>query len=302
MRFTGDERSLNYEATERMPRQLLQPSQRDMLAGRYEVTSRIGRGRTTEVFAAYDHQLERVVAIKQARDDVPGETVTSERLRKEALALATIESPHVAAIYDIGCGDRGVFQVMQRLNGRTLDEEIERNGPADPARGGRLVHDVLSGLAALHASGWVHGDLKASNILLDRHDHAVLIDLGAAMLPHAGRQPPASGIGDDDVEATPLEPAPVDGRADLRQVGQLLIYLVTGDLVEPPIEPSRLVLPLALRGIIERALAPLGSCFGSALQMQQAIDEVLVTAAAAALDPVDPSSKATRRWPALPRP
>ncbi|MBC7976242.1 MAG: protein kinase, partial [Myxococcales bacterium] len=191
MRFIGDERSLNHDATERMPRQLLQPWQRDVLAGRYEVTSRIGRGRTTEVFVAYDHQLERVVAIKQARDDVPGETVTSERLRKEALALATIESPHVAAIYDIGCGDRGVFLVMQRLNGRTIDEEVESNGPVDPARGCRLVHDVLSGLSMLHASGLVHGDLKASNVLLDRHGRAVLIDLGAAMLPRAQLQIPA---------------------------------------------------------------------------------------------------------------
>src|SRR5437868_14104142 len=108
MRVTAGIQGRANEVTERMSRRTLQLPEREVLGGRYEITSLIGRGGMAEVFAAYDRQLERVVAVKQPRCDVPGDTVTSDRLRREALALATIESPHVVAIYDVGFGDNGV--------------------------------------------------------------------------------------------------------------------------------------------------------------------------------------------------
>ncbi|MEO7735077.1 MAG: serine/threonine-protein kinase [Kofleriaceae bacterium] len=285
---------------------MLQPVEREVLAGRYEITSLIGRGGMAEVYAAYDHQLERVVAIKQPRGDVPGDSVTSDRLRREALALATIESPNVVTIYDVGFGDNGVFLVMQRLCGRTLDEEIGRNGPISPARACRIARDVLSGLSAIHASGLVHRDLKASNVLIDRDDRAVLLDLGAALHP---RKRPLTAPG--TVLGTPaclapeqLEQGPLDGRVDLFQLGLLLIYLVTGEMAprdEPAarIDPSALAIPAALCGIIQRALSPVGNRYSSTVQMAQAIEHAL---AACALEPTEPSAKPTRRWPEPPRP
>jgi serine/threonine protein kinase len=305
MRVLAGVRNRTNDKTERMPRQLLQPVEREVLAGRYEITSLIGRGGMAEVFAAYDHQLERVVAIKQPRGDVPGDTVTSDRLRREALALATIESPHVVTIFDVGFGDNGVFLVMQRLCGRTLDDEVARGGTLTPARACRIARDVLSGLAAIHASGLVHRDLKASNVLIDRDDRAVLLDLGAALHP---RKRPLTAPG--TVLATPaclapeqLEQGPLDGRVDLFQLGLLLIYLVTGEMAARDeasrIDPSTLAIPVALRGIIQRALSPVGNRYSSTAQMKQAIEQAL---AACALEPVEPSAKATRRWPELRRP
>jgi len=287
------------EVTQRMSRRLMEPLQRDVLAGRYEITSLIGRGGMAEVFAAYDHQLERVVAIKQPRSDVPGDTVTSDRLRREALALATLDSPHVVAIYDVGFGDNGVFIVMQRLCGRTLEEELTRNGAVTPARACRIARDVLCGLSAIHASGLVHRDLKASNVLLDREDRAVLLDLGAAL--HPRKRPltaPGTVLGTPECMAPEqLEQGPLDGRVDLFQLGLLLIHLITG---ERTAEPSALLaMAPAMRQVIQRALSPVGNRYGSTAQMQQAIDHAL---AASALDPPDPSAKKTRRWPELPRP
>jgi eukaryotic-like serine/threonine-protein kinase len=299
-------------ATERMSRLSPRPQDRDLLAGRYEITSLIGRGGVTEVFAAYDHQLERVVAIKQPRLDVPGDTVTSDRLRREALALATIESPHVAAIYDVGFGDHGVFLVMQRLCGRTLADEVGRNGAITPARACRIARDALCGLSAIHASGLVHRDLKASNVLVDRDDRAVLLDLGAALQPR--KRPLTASLPGTPACLAPeqLAQGPLDGRVDLFQLGLLLMCLVTGDLAARPselataaapdaagIDPSTLAIPVALRAIIQRALSPAGHRYSSTAQMREAIDHALT---AGVLEPIEASAKATRRWPELPQP
>jgi serine/threonine protein kinase len=320
MRVMAGVRNRSNGVTERMSRQAVQPMARDVLAGRYEITSLIGRGGMAEVYAAYDHQLERVVAIKQPRCDVPGDTVTSDRLRREALALATIESPHVVAIYDVGFGDNGVFLVMQRLCGRTIDDEIARHGPATPARACRIARDVLAGLSAIHASGLVHRDLKASNVLIDRDDRAVLLDLGAAL--HPRKRPltaPGTVLGTPECLAPEqLEQGPLDGRVDLFQLGLLLIYLVTGEMARRTSAPTRrpasagahdaagsridlsaLAIPVALRGIIRRALAPVGSRYSSTVPMTQAIEHAL---AACMLEPIELSAKPTRRWPELPRP
>jgi serine/threonine-protein kinase len=272
--------------------------QRELLGGRYELTSLIGRGGMAEVFAAYDRHLERVVAIKQPRGDVPGDTVTSDRLRREAIALAAIESPHVVAIYDVGYGDHGVFLVMQRLCGRTLDDEIGRHGPVTPARACRIARDILAGLSAIHATGLVHRDLKASNVLIDREDRAVLLDLGAALHPRKrALTDPGTVLGTPECLAPEqLAQGALDGRVDLFQLGLILIYLLTGVMAARTVDPRGLALPPALRDVIGRALSPVGARFASATQMQHALDAAL---AACTLEPVDVvvAGKKTRRWP-----
>jgi serine/threonine-protein kinase len=276
-----------------MSRHALRLPTREVLANRYELTTIIGRGQSAEVWSAYDRQLERVVAIKQARADVPGETVTSERLRREAIALAAIESPHVAEVYDVGLGDNGVYVVMRRFTGRTLADELTRQGPVTPARACRIAGDILAGLAAIHATGLCHRDLKPSNVLIDRDDRAVLLDLGAALHPRV-RPAVAEDDGPIDVAPDELDAGASDPRGDLLQLGLLLIFLVTGELPRAAIDASQLAVPAALRAVIARALAPLPMRFPSTLLMAQALDQAL---AVCMLEPFEPPAKPTRRWP-----
>jgi len=298
MRITAGVKTRPADITQRWSRKPMQPPVREVLGGRYELTSLIGRGGMAEVFAAYDRELERVVAVKRPRRDMPGDVVISDRLRREAIALATIDSPHVVAIHDVGFVSNGVFLVMQLLCGRTLEEELGRNGPVAPVRACRIARDLLSGLSSIHACGLVHRDLKASNVLLDRDDRAVLLDLGAAL--HRRKRSltaPGTVLGTPECMAPEqLEQRPLDGRVDLFQLGLILIYLVTGVMVDCAVDPTRLAIPDALRDVIARALAPVGERFASTAQMLRAVE---LAQSACQIDPNEPvlSAKKTRRWP-----
>src|SRR5262245_8226509 len=149
MRSLAGVRNRAQDETQRISR--IPHPEREVVDGRYEITSLIGRGGMAEVFAARDRKLERVVAIKRPRRDADGDARASDRLQREATALAAIDSPHVVAIHDVGATPDGVYLVMQRLYGRTLDEEIDQNGSVSPARACRIARDILAGLTAIHA-------------------------------------------------------------------------------------------------------------------------------------------------------
>ena len=304
--------------------------EREVIDARYEITSLIGRGGMAEVYAARDRKLERAVAIKRPRRDVD-DTAISDRLQREALALAGIDSPHVVAVHDVGTTPQGVYLVMQRLYGRTLDVEIEQYGPVNPARACRIAHDILTGLAAIHASGLIHRDLKPSNVLINerseatgggdpagcaggaggraprginRRDHAVLLDLGAAL--HPRKRPltaPGTVLGTPECLAPEqLTHGPIDARVDLFQLGLMLIFLLTGRMARRAVDPRTFALPQALREVIARALAPVGARYASAVEMRRALDQAL---AAFTLEPIEPviPSRPTLRWPEpIPRP
>ena len=172
------------------------------------------------------------------------------------------------------------------------------------ARACRIARDILAGLAAIHASGLVHRDLKASNVLLDRSDRAVLLDLGAALhLRRRSLTAPGTLLGTPECMAPEqLAQGPLDGRADLFQLGLILIYLVTGTMAGSAVDPTQVAIPTALREVIARALAPVDARYASAAEMRGALDQALATCT---LEPIEPvfSERPTLRWPeSTPRP
>jgi serine/threonine protein kinase len=292
-------RSRAAEPTQRLSNKS-SPPVREVLVGRYSLTSLLGCGGMAEVFEAYDRQLERIVAIKRPRSDGPRDPLISERLHREALALAAIDSPRVVAIHDVGFTSSGVFLVMQRLRGRTLDEEIDRNGPVTPARACRIARDILAGVGEIHARGLVHRDLKASNVLLDETDRAVLLDLGAAL--HPRRRPltaPGTVLGTPECMAPEqLEQGELDGRVDLYQLGLMLLYLLTGVMAATTIDPKALPIPSALREVIYRSRAPIHDRYASVAEMASGLERALSSCTLVPIEPV-PAIKQTRRYPML---
>jgi len=146
--------------------------------GRFSVLSHVGAGGMGVVYAAYDHELDRKVAIKVLpthRDDARAQAT----IRKEAQALAKLSHPNVVAVYEVGHDAAGVFVAMEYIDGETLAE-----WSAGQARGWRAVLSMYTaaaqGLAAAHAVGLVHRDFKPGNVMLGRDGRVRVLDFGLA--------------------------------------------------------------------------------------------------------------------------
>ena len=282
-----------------------------VLDGRYELLHEVGRGGMSIVHAGRDRLLERTVAIKMLNVELT-ESAHAERLRREAAAMARIDSPHVVSIHDIGLGAGGMYLVMQYIHGSTIEQEIERFGTAEPARAVRIALDILAGLTAVHSCGFVHRDLKPSNVMLDRDDRAVLLDLGVALHRRkAPMTPPGISTGTPEFmapEQLDTGSGALDGRTDLYQLGRILVYVSTGLDAESDIPAGLARMPKALARVARQALAPLGMRYSSTEQMRAALlgaeqelqrgDDV-VTEQIAVVPPPPPPRRQWRTWPVI---
>ncbi|HWE36243.1 MAG TPA: DUF2807 domain-containing protein [Isosphaeraceae bacterium] len=211
--------------------------------GPYEVTGVLGRGGMGVVLSGFDPSLNRPVAIKVLAPQLATGAAARKRFAREARAAASVVHDHVVAIYavDVDEGSGLPYLVMPYLPGRSLQDRIDRDGPLEPKEVLRIGMQAARGLAAAHAQGLVHRDVKPSNILLENNVERVkLTDFGLARaaddasLTHSG-----------DVAGTPQYMAPeqargdaVDHRADLFSLGSVLYAMCTG---RPPFRADTIV-------------------------------------------------------------
>ena len=174
--------------------------------GRYVVLERIGSGGMGVVYAAYDPELDRKVALKLLRPDRT-EAVEEHRLRlqREAQAIARLSHPNVVAVYDAGTFGGQVFVAMEFVEGRTLRQWLEEE-PRSWQEVVRAFGASGRGLAAAHAAGLVHRDFKPDNVLLGRDGRIKVADFGLArpVGEPGGDAPPESGSGSGGLLASPL--------------------------------------------------------------------------------------------------
>ncbi|MET0275484.1 MAG: serine/threonine-protein kinase [Acidimicrobiia bacterium] len=150
-----------------------------MIADRYELGDVIGHGGMGTVHQGHDVRLDRPVAIKVLRPNLAADPAIRSRFEHEARMAARISDPHVVAIYDTGEDDDAPYIVMERLPGRTLADEI-REGPFTSARLHQVGTEILAALAAAHATGVVHRDVKPGNVLVAHDGHVKVADFGIA--------------------------------------------------------------------------------------------------------------------------
>ncbi|GAB3656117.1 hypothetical protein GCM10027596_09940 [Nocardioides korecus] len=155
-----------------------------MIAGRYSLEREVGRGGTGAVWLARDEVLGRSVALKRI-GLLPGVDQTDlARAEREARLSARLNHPHVVSVFDV-VTDRETdtrWLVMEYVDGVTLAQMVRERGHLSPDEAAPLLQQVSDALAAAHASGIVHRDVKPSNVLVDRVGRAKLTDFGIARI------------------------------------------------------------------------------------------------------------------------
>jgi eukaryotic-like serine/threonine-protein kinase len=201
-----------------------------LLDRRYAVTARIAHGGMAAVYLAMDTRLDREVALKVMHAELARDDDFVRRFIGEAKSVARLSHQNVVAVFDQGADGPFLYLAMEYVPGRTLKELLHDRGRFSPAEALDIMTGVLDGLAAAHASGIVHRDVKPENVLLTTDGRVKVADFGLARaLAAAGHTSAGLLIG----TVAYLPPEQVAGgtmgpRGDVYSAGVMLFELLTG--------------------------------------------------------------------------
>ena len=212
----------------------LEPSRDPAMLGRlgeYEILEVIGRGGMGIVLKGYQKELNRYVAVKVLAPHLALSAAARKRFAREAQATAAIVHPHVMAIHAVAANAKLPYLVMPFVACESLQQRLDRQGPLDVKDVLRIGLQAASGLAAAHAQGLVHRDVKPANILLETSvERVMLTDFGLARAVDDATLT-RTGI----IAGTPQYMSPeqasgdgVDHRSDLFSLGSVLYAMCTG--------------------------------------------------------------------------
>jgi serine/threonine protein kinase len=204
----------------------------------YVLGSRLGGGPTCDVYSAADDRGLFEWAVKVLRDDAARDFTNVQLLRREARAGLAVRHPHlVRVVRAVTDGEPPLHVVMRRVSGRSLRAVLKSTEWLGFRLAGSVARQVAGALAALHAAGYVHGDVKPENIHLGPDRTATLLDLGFARRPGEDAGLLGSGfvLGTANYVAPELcdRPETDSPAADVFSLGVTLFELLTGELPYP---------------------------------------------------------------------
>jgi eukaryotic-like serine/threonine-protein kinase len=237
------------------------------LMGAYQVTGVIGRGGMSTVYSATHPDHEVPLAIKIARPSVLDDPVMAERWVRELEVMSQWAHPGIVPVIEVGAHDGGFFLVMELMPGRDLAHELAQ-GPVDVARALMITLQLATTLAAAHARGLIHRDLKPGNILLDAEGRPRLSDFGLSSNPDSQDSdvPPIFQLTErGDILGTADYSAPEQSQrglrhsgpsADVYSLGVILYHMLTGFTPRGIFPPASTIAaaPPALDDVIHCAL------------------------------------------------
>ncbi len=285
---------------------------RRALGDDYELLGLLGTGGFGRVYRVRDLHLEREVALKVLQPLLTRDPEVVERFRREAQHAAGLSHPNIVNIYDIGGRSGLLWYTMELIEGPSLAQLVEREGPLSLDRVLRLLREALSALAHAHGSGLVHRDIKPENMLFDLTGSLQITDFGLA-LAIRGKYAGATSQSGTPQFASPeqLLGERVDQRSDLYSLAAVAYYALLGT---PPF-PGRTVEQVlakqttnqfptsrgqrddvseALERVLDRALsADVDERYSSAAEFLQAVNHAAGTSGR---EPVADWARAAARW------
>lgn len=293
--------------------------------GPYRITSKIGEGGMGEVYRAHDARLGRDVAIKVLPAEASAHADRLRRFALEARATAALSHPNVLAVFDVHTEGGAPYVVSELLEGESLRDTLRR-GPLPLRKAVELAAQVARGLAAAHAKGIVHRDIKPGNIFVTKDGRAKVLDFGLARVMHATntdqqsttlRDEPATSAGAVLGTVGYMAPEQVHGttadhRADIFALGAVCYEMLSGRKAFPgataidvmaaiartdPQELSGDIVPPALDRVIRRCLEKNpDERFQSATDLAFALEALSGTMAGAGAAGRPPGVPLTRKW------
>ncbi|WP_329220299.1 serine/threonine protein kinase [Streptomyces sp. NBC_01485] len=207
-----------------------------VIAGRYRLEARLGRGGMGVVWRATDQLLGRRVAVKELIQD---DTLSAEEARgrrdrtlREARAVAQLSHPHIIVVHDVVEDGERPYIVMELIDGGSLADRIAARGPLPPDEAARIGVALLGALRAAHAAGVLHRDIKPANVLLEGDgDRVVLTDFGIAQVAGATTlTETGSFVGSPEYTAPErMSGARTGAESDLWSLGALLCTALSGE-------------------------------------------------------------------------
>jgi serine/threonine-protein kinase len=285
---------------------------RRALGDDYELLELLGSGGFGRVYRVRDLHLEREVALKVLHPSLTRDPEVVERFRREAQLAAGLNHPNIVNIYDIAGRSGLIWYTMELIDGPSLAQLVERDGPLALDQVLRLLREALSALAHAHGSGLVHRDIKPENMLIDPAGSVQITDFGLA-LALRGRYGGATSRSGTPQFASPeqLLGERVDQRSDLYSLAAVAYYALLGTPPFPGTTTEQVLarqttnqfpaprerrddVSEALERALDRALsADVEARFSSAAEFLQAVNRA---AEPGALEPVADWARAAARW------
>ena len=183
------------------------------------------------VYIALDQRLDRKVALKVMRQDLARDETFVSRFRREARSAAMLSHPNVVAVYDQGEDDGHMFLAMELVNGLTLRQVMQAEGPLTPRAALDILDPVLQALGAAHSAGLIHRDVKPENVILRDDGTVKVADFGLARAVDTVTSTAQTGVLLGTVaylSPEQVERGIADARSDVYAAGLLLFEMLTG--------------------------------------------------------------------------
>lgn len=241
---------------------------------KYKVTRKIGSGGMAEIYLAYEKSNGKKVAIKVLHPNKIGSYADKKRFQYEIKLTAKVDSPFVIKIFDWNLKEKEQYIVMEYIEGETLKQNIQSKGRLTVDECVEFSKQLALGFYAIHNAKIVHRDIKSTNIIVDAHGQAKIIDFGIAINDESERLTRTDNIVGSPQYIAPelIEKELPSQRSDIYSLGILMYEMLTGNVpfnektpfetvkmhqtsVVPPVNKAFPNIPQALANVVIKATA-----------------------------------------------